>query len=274
MADRSPEATATVVRPGWLADYIRPRYVPSLVIISPPRSGSTAVARAFWQHPAFRWYAHEPCDSVYHRDGGSAEVVRAIAEGIDTTSVPGPETSGNGIIIKEMTFQAASLLPELIGAATLPILFIVRDPRLSIASRMRQREHGGQSPWFPPAESGWHDLDAALALARDAHVPYVVVEFDRLCADPAAVIRATCRRLGLAFVPEMLSWEPARGISLGQLGPEQRHWYERVLASSRFERPAGTPPPVDSFPADRGIRAHVAECLDIYRRALGDPGTI
>jgi len=274
MAEHSPKATATMVRSGWLADHIRPVYSPVLVILSPPRCGSTAVSRAFWQHPAFRWYAHEPCDSVYHREGGAADVIQAIEEGVDTASIPGSATSGNGIIIKEMTFQADGLLPELVAAATLPVLFTVRDPRLSIRSRMRQREHGGQPPLFPPAESGWHALDAALALVRDARIPHAIVEFDRLCADPAAVTRAACRRLGLRFVPEMLSWESARAIPLGQLGPEQRHWYERVLASTGFERPAGTPPPVGSFPADHGIRAHVAECLGIYERVLAEPGTI
>ena len=274
MSERSRNAMAAMARSGWLADYIRPRYTPALIILSPPRCGSTAVARAFWQHPAFRRYAHEPCDSVYHRDGRSAEIVRAIEEGVDTASVPGPETSGNGIIIKEMTFQAADLLPELIAAATLPVLFTVRDPRWAIRSRMRQRVRGGQPPWFPAAESGWHDLDATLELARDVHVPNVIVEFDRLCADPAAVIRAMCRRLGLAFVPEMLSWEPARGVSLGQLGSEQRHWYKRVLASAGFEPPAGPPPPVGSFPADHGTREHVAECLGIYERVLDDAHAI
>src|ERR1051326_3897303 len=117
MAERS--AAATMTRSGWLTDYIRPRYTPALVILSPPRCGSTAAPRAFWQHPAFRGYAHEPCDSKYHRDGGDAEIVQAIEKGVDITSIPGPATSGNGIIIKEMTFQAAGLLPELIAAATL-----------------------------------------------------------------------------------------------------------------------------------------------------------
>lgn len=265
---------ATMVRSGWLSGYIQPRFTPALVVLSPPRCGSTAVGRAFWQHPAFRWYAHEPCDSVYHRDGGPADVIQGIRAGVDIASVPGPEPAGDGIIIKEMTFQAAGLLPELFAAATLPVLFTVRDPRISIRSRMRQRMRGGQPSWFPAAESGWHDLDVALALARDAGVPHVVVEFDRLCAEPAMVLNAMCRRLGVAFDARMLSWGSAAGVSLGQLGPEQRHWYERVLASTGFQPPAGPPPPVGAFPADEGIRAHVAGCLAIYQRVLDDPGTI
>jgi Sulfotransferase domain len=274
MTEHARNSTATLVRPGWLGSYLRPRYDPVLLILSPPRCGSTAVARAFWQHPAFRRYVHEPCDSVYHRDGGPAEVVRAVEDGVDTAVGGGPPPWGNGIIVKEMTFQAGGLLPEFLAAATLPVLFTIRDPRLSIRSRMRQRERGGQPAWFPPAESGWHDLDRALALARDRHIPYAIAEFDRLCADPPAVIPAACRRLGLPDTPAMLSWAPARDVSLGQLGRQQRHWYERVLASDGFQPPAGTPPPVGSFPAGHGIRAHVADCLDRYERALHDPGTI
>src|SRR5688572_11824723 len=59
----------------WLTDRLRAD--PVLVILSPPRCGSTAVARSFWQHPLFRWYIHEPYDRVYHHGGDRDSIQQA-----------------------------------------------------------------------------------------------------------------------------------------------------------------------------------------------------
>ena len=42
----------------------RSRYSDVIVIVSPPRCRSTALARVFWEHPLVRYYAHEPFEST------------------------------------------------------------------------------------------------------------------------------------------------------------------------------------------------------------------
>jgi hypothetical protein len=248
---------------------LRAWFDPVLVILSPPRCASTAVARAFWQHPWFGWYLHEPFDRVYHDNADRAEVLRALADPLGLAPLREPTSSeGKGVIVKEMTFQPGALLPELLAASTLPVVLTIRDPRLAIRSRMRQRGRGGQPEQFPPVESGWLDLLTAVSCARSIGRPYVLVETTRLRADPVAYLPALCARVGVPYTERMLSWRPATGVSLGQLGDSQRHWYEQVLDSD------GVAPPNDELPELTefgGMRAHVETCLDVYREVLNDP---
>ncbi|GAA2711063.1 hypothetical protein ACFY2R_18595 [Micromonospora olivasterospora] len=243
------------------------RFCPVLVILSPPRCGSTALARAFWRHPAFRWYVHEPYDRAYHRGAGPAAARAALAEPLEVGR-PG----ATGLVVKEMTFQAGAGLADLLRAATLPVVVPVRDPRLAVRSRARQRALAGQPAAFPAVESGWPDLAAALDLMRATAVPYVVVEFTALRRRPAALLPVLCRQLGLGFTPDLLSWPARAGLPLGQLGAEQRHWYDRALSSSRFVADDERPPGPDDVPAP--LRPHLAEWLDVYRRAMRDPHAV
>jgi hypothetical protein len=258
---------------GWLAERLRDRYEPVLVILSPPRCGSTAVARSFWRHPVFGWYLHEPYDRVYHRGCGQTAVDRAVSRPAELKALTGggcgDAAAANGLIVKEMTFQPGRMLPELMMAATLPLVITVRDPRLAIASRMRRRAESGQDPGFSPVESGWGDLAAGLAAARAHRIRYAVVEVTRLRAHPELVLPELCERIGLQFTPDMTSWPSLGDVPLGHL-EEQRHWYARVLRSTGFERPDEVVPTLDAFPAGE-MRAHVASCLGIYREILTDP---
>lgn len=256
-------ASATPLR-GELADQVRARFDPVLVVLSPPRSGSTALARAFWRHPAFRWYAHEPFDRAYHHDGGADATLTALRSPVAVA-----DHDGNGLIVKEMTFQAGSHADELVAATDLPVVVTLRDPRLAVESRMRQRGRAGQEPSFPPGESGWRDLVAILRRLRAGNVRHVLVDTTRLRARPAASLEALCERIGLQYTPRMLDWPAADGIHLGQLADEQAHWYERVLRSSGLEPPTEEVPELSHFPA--GMRDHVAACLAEYQTLLTDP---
>jgi hypothetical protein len=264
----SPGGTIHATGSRWLAAHLRSRFGPVLVILSPPRSGSTVVARSFWRNPRFGWYVHEPYDRVYHRDGGRDSIRRAVSDALET---PEGRTAATGVIIKEMTFQAGPLTPELITAATLPVLVTVRDPRLATWSRMRQRAKSGQEPCFPHIETGWPDLEDALAFMRERDVPYVIVDVTELRRRPAAHLTALCERLGLPFTRDMLSWPKADDVSFGRLDGEQNRWYSRVLSSTGFQRPTEKVPRLDAFPAENGMRAHVADCLDAYQAVLDDP---
>lgn len=258
--------------PGWLAEHLQDRFDPVLLILSPPRCGSTALARSLWQHPLFRWYLHEPYDRVYHRGADWVAVEQAVSNPLDVAEVTGAGSLGaTGMIVKEMTFQPGQLLPELMAAATLPLVFTIRDPRLAIASRMRQREKSGLNPRFPAVESGWLDLEAALAAIRYRNIPYCIVEITRLRARPELTLPTLCERLGLQYTAELLSWPGLSDVPLGHIDGKQRHWYERVLSSTGFEPPDEEIPELDAFPAEVGTRAHVIECMRIYQEIVTNP---
>ena len=238
-------------------DVVRSRFDPVLVILALPRSASTALARSFWRHPSFRWYVHEPYDRVYHRGEGMDSVLSPLEEPLDVGS-----PSATGLVIKEMTFQVGGGVTELVSLATLPIVLCIRDPRLSMASRMLQRAAAGQAPEFPAEESGWPDLVVALGRLRTMAIPHVVVDATRLRQEPARELAALCAQLGIEFAPSMLTWTPVTDLRLGQLEGEQAHWYGRVLGSTRFEPPNEPVPALEDFPP--AIRAHVIECERAY----------
>lgn len=255
--------SVTSARTG-LAGSVRAAFHPVLLLLSPPRSGSTALARAFWRHPAFRWYAHEPFDRAYHHSQGIGSALAAVRSPVDVGG------AGAGLVIKEMTFQVgAHGVGELVAATDLPVVVTVRDPRLSVASRMRVRAAAGQRAAFPEVESGWPDLVLTLRRFRDEGVGYVVVDTTRLRSRPAATLAALCDRLDLPYSELMLDWGSADELDLGQLAHEQAHWYERVLHSSGWQAPTEPVPDLADFPAE--LRDHVADCLSAYRELLADP---
>lgn len=72
-------------------------------------------------------------------------------------------------------------------------------------------------------------LDTMLANGEDP----IVVDSSVLLRDPARVLTALCARLGLDFDAAMLTWPPG---PKPEDGVWAAHWYDRVWASSGWER--------------------------------------
>jgi hypothetical protein len=249
-----------------LRSSLRARFEPIAVILSPPRCGSTVLGWSLWHHPVFRGYLHEPYDRVYY--DGELPSSRAVLDSVlERARTPG---SGRGLVIKEMTFQVADRAPELVEAATMPVIFLIRDPRLSVSSRMCCREDGGEVASFSEREAGWQDLVATREDLRRVGRDYVVLDISDVRRDPAAVLAVLCERLGLVPDSRMLSWQPSSGLRLGRLDGRQDDWYRRVLASTGFQRPNETVPDQEYFRARRMLDVVMA-CLPLYRQARADP---
>ena len=245
---------------------VRQRHRNIYLLVAPPRSGSTALARVFWEHPEIGHYCHEPFDAVYYKKGGLDSAGRALQHAV-TVGGLGNEADpvADDLVIKEMTFQVGPHLPRLAAATTHPLVFLLRDPRSCIASRMKCRLQGGQDPLFPLYESGWEALAAQVALCRSNHLPYVMVDSTELRNQPEAVLTLLFESLDLSFSSAFLRWRPVSSVQLGSLKGEQDHWYERVLRSRTLQPEPEPPPSVDSFVRENGFREHVKECMDIYR---------
>lgn len=256
-----------IVPRGFLAQNLLPHFGPIAVILSPPRCGSTVLARSFWQHHLFRWYLHEPCDWAYHVGLGSQpESITSML--IDRATVSGLDPRGNGVVVKEMTFQARGAMAEF-QVATIPVIFLVRDPRLAVYSRMRRRELDGDAPSFPAKEAGWRDLLEEIDLFRQSGKPYVIVNISDIRKNPATMLKMLCRHLGLPWDSAMLSWANLANLRLGNIGGRQNAWYARALTTTGWQPPGENFPSFDIF-CKYNMGAVILESLSAYQEVLRD----
>jgi hypothetical protein len=251
--------------------WLRGRHQHIYLIVAPPRSSSTALARVFWRHPAIGFYNNEPFDRYYHWGSGLDSVLDHLQN--SNFRVPGAR-GGQGLLIKEMTFQVDTHFGLLAELATSPTIFVLRDPRLSIASRMRMVAEAGGDPLFPHNETGWPTLYRQVQDCRSQNRPYILVNADDFRRDPVPVLPRLFASSSLSFSSEQLRWQPAPAMRLGNLDGEQDNFYAGVLNSQGLEPPTEPPPPLKRFPARSGLRAHVQWCMTIYRELLADPHLI
>lgn len=247
---------------------LRRLYGEIYLIVAPPRTASTALARVFWQHPSIGFYCHEPYDAVYHRRASTAEAEAALASPLDIRVFRRDHRRARALIVKEMTFQVGEHFADLVGLTTASVVFLVCDPRLSIQSRRERRREGGQDPSFPLWETGWQALEQQIAFCEEARIPYLVLDSAAFRSRPRQALSELFERLDLRFSDQLLDWQPASEAALGGLGEEQSHWYRRVLSSRTIQPTTKKPLELECFPRDHGLRDHVRECSEIYDRIL------
>lgn len=263
---RCPEADVAAA-----LDSAAARFDPRFVILAPPRTASTALARVLWEHPSIGHYVHEPFDRLYHRGAG----VNALAAAFDAPNEVAARTredrtGGRGVVVKEMTFQVGRLIEPLSRFSDAPLIFLIRDPRRSVMSRMRQ-VGGGTPECFPLMETGWADLMDQIAFCTRLSRPFVVLDAGDLREWPRVVLPRLFDRLGLTWQSSVLHWTPAGETRLGRLDGDQDDWYQEVLGSRGIGREHGEPPGLCCFPEAEGVRAHVGQALDCYRELRRRP---
>jgi hypothetical protein len=246
---------------------VRERHGEVLLIVAPPRTASTALARVLWNHPSVGFYSHEPFEPTYYRDA-PASVAAELLEAPEPVSALGGRGTGSALVVKEMTFQVGDAFGLLASLATRPIVFLIRDPRLSIASRMRVLRRAGRSEVFPLRESGWDDLERQLAHCEREGIDHFIVESTHLRAKPTRIVPQVCERLGLDYAPELLTWEPSGSTGLSAVSGAADPFYERVLESGGVQAPTEDVPDLAEFPEQNGFRAHVETCVGAYERHM------
>ena len=247
-------------------DLLKKTYRDILVILSPPRSSSTALARVFWEHPDISFYCHEPFDFVYYRDGHLSEVYEYLQRPLKL------QDKGRNLLIKEMTFQVGDHIDILAELSSHPLIFNMRDPRLSIMSRLKKRELQTGEQSYPYVESGWCTLFRQVEYCKQREIPYVLVESSMYRNAPERVFRGLYGKLNLSFSKKMLEWQSKSHLTFEGMGDEQRVFYQRVLKSRKLETAMEPVPEIDSFPPS--FQAHVRECLGIYQGLLNDEALI
>jgi len=231
-----------------------------LAMWSGPRNVSTAFMRAWENRPDTvvvdePFYAHYlQATGIDHpgRDEVLAHHERDWRKVVDSLLEPLPQ--GVGILYQKQ--MSHHLLPEMgrewLGAMT--HAFLVRDPAPMLASLEEKL--------------GRFDLDATglpqqveifeFVERTTGRAPPVVDAADLLAA-PEATLRALCAALGVSFSERMLSWPPGPRPTDGVWA---KHWYQRVEASTGFERAE-----VAELPRLSGRLAELdARCRPLYER--------
>lgn len=245
------------------------RYSDVYTIVSPPRCSSTALARVFWEQPSIRYYCHEPFETTYYAGESLADVAHKLAAPLDLRSLKSIPAAADGcaLVIKEMPYQVGESFPLLAAMATRPVIFLMRDPRLSIASRMRKKQEVGDSPLFPHIESGWDLWRRQIEWCRQEGVEHHLIDSTDYRNQPLEVLPELFAALDLPFEPSLVAWRACPEVELDNLGGRHRHLYGAVLASSGIQPELTEVPPLDSFPTEDGWRDHVEHCLAIYRES-------
>ncbi|WP_305787977.1 hypothetical protein [Symbioplanes lichenis] len=261
-------------------------YPRRVVLVSPPRTGSTAVARLLWQHPLITHHCHEPFEACYWGAQGPESVAAilnnpmrvAVGDRVRLTEVP----PGSGLLIKEMSFQLSTgQFDELAGLATAPPIFVMSDPRLSTTSRLRIVRELTQASTFPPFESGWPSLAAQVARCRERDLPYVLIDSEDLRADPAGMAAALVAALGLPSRAGLEEWSPRPGLQLvapevgALMGSSRRTddpFYRKVLSSTGVQPRARVDwDREEAMIAAAGLSDEVEAWRDIHRALRADP---
>ncbi|MEO0557833.1 MAG: hypothetical protein AAF170_06580 [Bacteroidota bacterium] len=258
-----------------LLEALRDRHARVHVIVSPPRCGSTAFARVFWEHPTVRYYCHEPFEVTYYQNEGLEAVAEKLAAALDLAAL-GAEVfpESDSLVLKEMPYQVGDRFSLLARMATPPILFLIRDPRLNIASRIAKKEEVGDSPVFPLIETGWTRIAEQVAYCRDHSIPYHIVEANNFRNTPLRLLPQVFEAFGLSFTPEMIAWDPYPDHYLDNLEGTHTHLYRRVLTSSGLQPATEPVPALETFPKAHGLRAHVAACMEVYEGLRRDPNRL
>jgi hypothetical protein len=251
-----------------LAERLRSRHGEVYVLVGPPRTASTAVSRILWNHPQVGFYSHEPFEPTWY-EGADVERAAELLEAPESVGALGGRGGGRGLVVKEMTFQVGDAFPLLAELATQPIVFLIRDPRLTVASRMKVLRRSGRPEVFPLRESGWEDLARQLVYVRQEQIPHVVVDSDDLRRSPATVAPALLEALGLSFTPDLLLWRSSEATGLSAVSGAEDPFYRRVLDSQGIEAPTEEIPDLSAFPTEGGFRQHVAKCVEQYETLRG-----
>lgn len=250
------------------------KYGEIYTILSPPRCVSTAFSRIFWEQPTIGFYSHEPFETTYFWNEGLAEVFNKLMNPLDVRpykNTPDRKDQKLGLVVKEMPYQVGNNFDLLVRMSEKPMVVLVRDPRLSIASRMRKRQERGSSITYPLVETGWGLLVKQIKQLEDMGREYMIVDTTEFRESPSGIIKQVFEKLDLPFDESMLKWKPAERADIDNLLGPHRNQYERALRSTGVEAPTEKVPDINWFPEEGGFREHVGWAMGVYESLLLSP---
>ncbi|MFF8911584.1 sulfotransferase-like domain-containing protein [Streptomyces olivaceoviridis] len=196
---------------------------PILFLWSTPRSLSTAFLRMMLERGDF-FVVHEPLSSIVSQGFATIGDERVESEA-GLVELLREKSRNSAVFVKEVTDSRYGLIDDPAFPHLATHTFLLRHPEQSIAS------HHAMKPEVNRDEIGYeHLLDVfdTVRVAR-AEVP-VVIEAERLLADPGTVVRDYCLRTGIAFLPSAMTWTPDDRREWSRTAP----WHRDAAGSSGF----------------------------------------
>jgi len=227
---------------------------------SGPRNVSTALMYSFAQRPDTA-VVDEPLYGHYLYVSGAdhpgrEEVIAAMELDGDRVLADLKRVDGGRPILfaKQMAHHLLGIDYRQLAAST--NFLLIRDPVEMLPSLDKV---------IPEPGLGDTGLDRQVelfeALVDQGQQPFCI-DARELLADPAGVLKQACDKLGLAFLPAMLSWSPGARPEDGVWAP---YWYGNVHRSSGFKpwRPPSSP-----FP--ESLRDLLDECRPYYQQLFAN----
>lgn len=260
------------------------------LIVAPPRTASTSLARVLFNNSKVEKYNHEPCDYYCHDKAG----IQSIIDELEKEPAD---------LIKEMTFQmGTSRVSEIfLSNARKPIIFQIRHPYLTVESRIRMvlnvmlqnpdlaknirkriKDVVSRQVYnsiddilteevFPLKYLGWRDLKIQIEYCKKNDISYIVSDAQDLRNQQEKHVTALCQHLGLQFEKEMIDWKKASKFEIANL-PEQKIWYKRVVKSKGILPCVEIKINLDKFP--ERFREEIIHSVKIYEKVRSDPNNI
>ncbi|MGR6918366.1 sulfotransferase-like domain-containing protein [[Actinomadura] parvosata] len=197
-----------------------------IVLWAVPRSRSTAFLRIMLERGDLE-VLHEPFS--YLQADGHFEVAgrRVTSPTALLDAILDLNAGGRRVFVKETSdytytplLQDERLYTEVVNT------FMIREPGAAISS------HYAMNPGATLDEYGFEYLHVIFDAVRSAtgEIP-LVIDGDDLVSSPEATVRAYCERVGLAFKPEALRWDPGRRANWRRTD----RWHAEVAQSSGLE---------------------------------------
>jgi hypothetical protein len=193
-----------------------------------PRSLSTAFERVFVERDDLE-VLHEPFSACYYYSEDRlsdrySEVEPEARYTYDRIMADVLKPRQKRVFLKDMAYHAKRVMnPDFIS--NFVNTFILRDPKYVLSSLYKMW------PDFTLEETGYEELYWAFRYATEAGEDPVVVDAMTFSENPVGILSAYCERVGLAFRPEALSWEP------GEVEEWKRweEWHEAAQRSTGIE---------------------------------------
>lgn len=210
------------------------------IMITVPRTVSTAFERAMMARGDHKVF-HEPWNSeyIYRNKLGiapSSEIIEAGGyEGIKKLLYSYADQKP--VYVKDMIWGISEEIigdDALLSDPNVILTILLRDPLLSIESFFSKISVHGSLEDAVNVTRWVFQYDSLVRLAekyRNLRGEWpIFVEAEELCANPAIVMEAFCKRAGIEYMPETLSWEK----KLPEEWEHLKRWHQEAADSEGF----------------------------------------
>jgi hypothetical protein len=234
------------------------------------------MARVFWEHPSVGYYCHEPFEVTYYQDAALEEVAKMLSNPLDLHFLHSKtdQEKASALVIKEMPYQAGNNFSLLASWTKHPVVFLIRDPRLNIASRIKKKLETGDSPVFPFQETGWELIQGQIKYCEQEGIPFSIVDATEFRNHPEKIFPQVFEGLSLPFSNDMLTWQSCPDVDLDNLGGSHTHLYKKVLMSTGVMPAVEKIMAIEDFPDQEGLKDHIRMCMGIYHELLQHPNRL